>query len=116
VEVETTNKNPGAPGVLRSGDGVLIREEKVLMHLGMEEKDVSAWVLDIGATNHMSGAWAAFKDLNTVVYGIIRFRDDSKARIKGRGTIVFICKNGQRRSFIGVYYIPWLTTNIINIG
>jgi hypothetical protein len=115
VEVETTDKNQGAPGVLRSGNRVLIREEKVLMHLGMEEeKDAPAWVLDTGATNHMSGAWAAFKDLNKVVYGIVR--DDSKAWIEGRGTIVFICKNGQRRSFIRVYYIPWLTTNIISIG
>jgi hypothetical protein len=79
VEVETTEKNLGVPGVLRSGGGVLIHEEKVLMHLGTEEKDAAAWVLDTGATSHMFGAQVAFKDLNTAVYDIVKFGDDSEA-------------------------------------
>jgi hypothetical protein len=29
---------------------------------------------------------------------------------------VFIYKDGKQRSFVRVYYIPLLTTNIINIG
>jgi hypothetical protein len=52
----------------------------VLMHLGTEEeKDAAAWVLDTGATSHMFGAQVAFKDLNTAVYGIVKFGDDSEA-------------------------------------
>ena len=46
----------------------------------------------------------------------MRFRDDSVARIEGKGAIVFSCKNGEHQSFAGVYYIPCLTTNIVSIG
>jgi hypothetical protein len=38
------------------------------------------------------------------------------ARIKGRGSILFLCKNGEHQSFDDVYYIPWLTTNIVSVG
>jgi hypothetical protein len=39
-----------------------------------EEKDLKAgtWILDNGATNHMSGSWIAFTKLDTV-----RFNDNS---------------------------------------
>ena len=36
--------------------------------------------------------------------------------IEGKGAIVFLCKNGEHRSFAGAYYIPRLTTNIVSIG
>jgi hypothetical protein len=38
------------------------------------------------------------------------------AKIEGCGTVLFNCKNGEHRSFAGVYYIPRLTSNIISIG
>jgi hypothetical protein len=48
---------------------VLLREEKVLAHLGTEEeKDAEDWVLDTGATNHLSSSQTAFKDLDTDSY------------------------------------------------
>jgi hypothetical protein len=46
----------------------------------------------------------------------VRFGDDSVAQIKGRGTVAFVCKTGETRSFSGVYFIPRLTTNIVTIG
>jgi hypothetical protein len=48
----------------------------------------TAWVLDTGATNHMT------------VQDIIHFSDDSKARIEGWGTVAFTCKDGERRLFV----------------
>jgi hypothetical protein len=97
--------------------GILLREERVLTHMGTEEeKDLEAWVLDSGATNHMSGVRAIFKDPNTVVHGIVHFGDDSEVRIEGHGTVIFLCKDGEWRSFVGVYYIPRLTTNIVSIS
>jgi hypothetical protein len=44
------------------------------------------------------------------------FGDDSVAQIKGRGTIVFVCKNSESRSFARVYFIPHLMTNIVSVG
>jgi hypothetical protein len=29
---------------------------------------------------------------------------------------MFMCKNGESRSFNGVYFIPCLTTNIMSVG
>jgi hypothetical protein len=96
---------------------VRLYKQKVVVELGSEEEhDAKSWVLDTGATNHMSGSRAAFAELDTAVHGSVRFGDDSVARIEGCDTVLFTCKNGEHRSFSGVYYIPKLTTNIVSIG
>jgi hypothetical protein len=84
-----------------------LKEEKVC--------DVAAWVLDIGATDHMFGCRAAFNKLNTVVLCIVCFGDDSMAQIEGRRTIVSVCTNGESRSLERVYFILRPATNIMSI-
>jgi hypothetical protein len=103
------------PEVISSSAEVEIHEEKVFAHLDEEERDVGTWVLDTGATNHMSGCRAAFMKIDTAVLGTVRFGDDSVARMEGRRTVVFVCKNSESRSFDGVYFIPRLTTNIMSV-
>jgi hypothetical protein len=101
----------------RSGSQIEIREQKVFAQLGEEvEHEAEMWVLDTGATNHMSGSRAAFAKLDTAVLRTMHFADDSAARIEGRGTVTFMCKNGELRSFDGVDFIPRLTMNIMSIG
>jgi hypothetical protein len=95
-----------------------IREEKVFVQLGQPEAGLDAmiWIINTGATNHMTGSRAAFIDLDTRVWGTVRFGDDSAAEIEGRGKVEFVCKNGERRVFGGVLYIPKLSANIISAG
>jgi hypothetical protein len=94
-----------------------IHEEKVFTHLDEEkERDAGTWVLDTRVTNHMSGCLEAFTKIDTAVLSTMRFGDDSVARIEGRGTVIFVCKNGKSRSFNMVYFIPRLTTNIMSTG
>jgi hypothetical protein len=50
------------------------------------------------------------------VQGTVRFGDDSVAEIEGRGTVEFLCKDGEHRVFAGVYYIPRLMANIVSLG
>jgi transposase InsO family protein len=96
---------------------IMMKEERVLAHLDdRKERDVETWVLDTGATNHMSGARSAFIKLEEMELGSVRFGDDSMARIEDRGTVAFLCKTGEIRSLGGVYFIPRLTTNIVSIG
>jgi hypothetical protein len=95
---------------------VHLREEKVLAQLGEEEHDNKSWICNTGATNHMSGSRAAFTELDVAVCGTARFGDDSVAEIEGRGSVVFICKNGERRSFARVYFIPRLMANIVRVS
>jgi hypothetical protein len=92
----------------------------VYNHLDEEkERDAWTWVLDIQATNHMSGSRVAilgtvrFSDM--VVLDTMRFNDNSVVRIEGHETVVFMCKNGQSRSLEGVYFISQLATNIVSI-
>ena len=83
-----------APPPLPS-ERVVVVEQKVHADLGpREEGDDHLWVLDTGATNHMTGCRHAFAKLDSKVCGNVRFGDGSVVEIEGRGTIVFICKNG----------------------
>jgi hypothetical protein len=94
-------------------------EHKVLLHLSEEEKEAVGprrWVLDIGATNHMTSARDVFAELNTAVMGTVRFGDGSVVSIEGKGTVLFACKTGEHRRLEGVYFIPRLTTNIVSLG
>jgi hypothetical protein len=58
-----------------TGD-IHLREQKVLVHLedAEEERKAESWVLDTGATNHMSGSRSAFVELDKAVCGTVRFR------------------------------------------
>lgn len=46
----------------------------------------------------------------------VRFGDGSKVDIKGKGTIIFRCKNGEELILQEVYFIPHLCNNIISLG
>ncbi|CAA7393944.1 unnamed protein product [Spirodela intermedia] len=83
---------PGAKGVPVNGGAakeerkpgaqtqIHLREEKVFAHLEEEElRDEEEWVVDTGATNHISGSRTAFTELDTKVLGTVRFGDDSVA-------------------------------------
>jgi hypothetical protein len=82
--------------VTSSREEIELKEGNVYTHLDEEkEHDAAMWVLDTGATNHMFWCQASFMKLNTAVLGIVRFSDDSVARIEGRGSVMFMCKNGE---------------------
>jgi hypothetical protein len=103
-----TSAQGSAVEVISSSAEVEIHEEK--------ERDAGTWVLDTRAMNHMSGCQAAFMKIDTAVLGIVRFNDDSVAQIEGCVTVMFMCKNGESRSFEEVYFIPRLTTNIMSVS
>jgi hypothetical protein len=92
--------------VILSSAEVEIHEEKVFAHHDEEKEcDAETWVLNTRAMNHMYGCRVAFTKIDTAVLSTVCFGDDSVARIEGRGTVVFLCKNGESRSFDGVYKI-----------
>jgi hypothetical protein len=96
---------------------VEIVEQKVFANVGLlEEHDDKRWVLDTGATNHMTDARHFFIELNTHICGQVKFGDGSVTKIEGRGNIVLVCKSGEHRTLTRVYYIPQLKTSILSIG
>lgn len=100
-------------------DEVYLNEEKVNPKLKTDEQAQSnskVWYLDNGASNHMTGEKSKFRSLDLTTRGFVKFGDDSKVRIEGRGSIMFKCKNGENRLLKDVYYIPRLCSNIISLG
>ncbi|XP_042756658.2 retrovirus-related Pol polyprotein from transposon TNT 1-94 [Lactuca sativa] len=98
---------------------VFLNEENVnpkLRSNGDSASDSNMWYLDTGASNHMTGNRSKFQELDTTVQGTVRFGNNSKVRIEGKGRIAFQCKNGEQRKLEEVYYIPDLCSNIISLG
>jgi hypothetical protein len=93
-----------------------LREDKVFAQIGESGDDNHRrWILDTGATNHMSGARSAFSEINFRVHGSVKFGDNSIVDIEGRNTILFLSKSNEHRRLSEVYYIPRLRVNIISL-
>ena len=80
----------------------------------MDAEDI--WYLDNGASNHMTGDQRYFSEIDKHITGKVRFGDDSKIEIKGKGIVSFIDMNGKARKMNDVYFIPDLRSNIISLG
>jgi hypothetical protein len=113
--VEGVNADPPSP--TPTAAAIHIKENNLFVQLG-EEGDgaCTRWILDSGATNHMTGAQSAFAELDDGVRGSVRFGDGSTVGIEGRGTVLFKCKTGEHHKLEGVYHIPRLTANIVSLG
>ena len=94
-----------------------LEENKLFVQVGHGTQEESTrWILDTGATNHMTGARSAFSELDAGVHGTVKFGDGSIVDIEGHGTVVFKRKSGEHQALAGVYHIPRLTANIISLG
>lgn len=105
------------PPTARFQSSINVNEDKLFVQLGEKSKGGSTrWILDTGATNHMTGERSIFSELDIGVHGTVRFGDGSVVAIEGRGTILFKLKSGEHQELVGVYYIPKLTANIVSLG
>jgi len=59
------------------------------------------------------GSKEAFSELDDDVTDTVKFDDDSRVTIRGCGTIIFRCQNGEHHALIDVYYVPQLRSSII---
>lgn len=64
----------------------------------------------------MTGNMRYFSKINRDITGKVRFGDDSRIDIKGKGTIEFTYRNREARTMTDVYFIPDLKSNIISLG
>ena len=99
---------------------LLLSEDKLLStqlpKSGDYGSESNVWYLDNGASNHMTGFRSKFAELDESISGQVRFGDGSKVEIKGKGTVLLACKNGEEKKLREVYYIPCLKYNIISLG
>jgi len=83
---------------------------------GSGNDKIDGWVLDTGATHHMTGRREFFTELDSSVKGSVKFGDASGVEIKGVGSVIFAAKSGEHRMLTGLYYIPKLRNSIISLG
>ena len=76
----------------------------------------NVWYLDNGASNHMIENCSYFSKIDENVTEKVRFVDDSRINIKGKGSILFISKDCKRMILANVYFMPDLRSNIISLG
>lgn len=96
---------------------VYLNEQKVKPSSFDSDQDSDfLWYLDNGASNHMSGNRSFFFELDETIKGMVKFGDDSRIEIQGKGSIRFLLKNGDKKVLNSVYFIPDLKSNIISLG
>ena len=96
---------------------VLEEVSDLLLH-GSEgaSSDPTLWYLDTGATNHMTSCRDFFSDLDTSTTRFVKFGDNSRIQIKGKGAIEVNQTNGSTLQICNVLFIPKLEANILSLG
>jgi hypothetical protein len=117
IDTDAVPKPPGSELLNQSPPPVEIIKAKVLAKVDDGgDHDDTTWYLDSGTTNHTCGTCSAFSNLDTNIKGTISFGDGSVAKIEGRRMILFAGRDGLHSPLTGVYFMPWLTCNIISLG
>lgn len=115
--MENDNSDTHEADELMMHDVVYLNEKNCLPEKFERSTDAEdIWYLDNGASNHMTGDQRYFSKLDKTITGKVRFGDDSKIDIKGKGTVAFVDMNGEARKMNDVYFIPELRSNIISLG
>jgi hypothetical protein len=83
---------------------------------GSSKDKTDGWCLNTGATHHMTGRRKFFTELDSDVWGSVKFEDASGVEIKSVGSVIFTAESGEHRLLTGVYYIPALRNSIISLG
>jgi hypothetical protein len=87
---------------------VELKEERVFSQIGERDEphEHRWWVLNSGATNHMTDSRSAFTELDLGIRGSMKFGGGSIIDIEGCGTILFVGNGGEHHKLSGVYLIP----------
>ena len=78
--------------------------------------DPTLWYLDTCAMNRMSGCQSFFCKLDESTTRFVKFSDNTRIQIEGKGAIEINQKNGEILRLSNVLYVPRLAANILNLG
>ncbi|GKC69214.1 retrovirus-related pol polyprotein from transposon TNT 1-94 [Tanacetum coccineum] len=80
-----------------------------------QEERIKPWHIDSAANNHMTGEEDLFVEMEQSK-GNVKFGDESKAPVKGKGKILIRAKDGSHQYILDVYNVPNLKSNILSVG
>ncbi|XP_061352889.1 uncharacterized protein LOC133297716 [Gastrolobium bilobum] len=78
--------------------------------------DCNDWIIDTGASFHMTPHREWFCTYESYSGGTVRMGDDTTHAIVGRGKVKLKMSDGTVKNLPGVMYIPGLTRNLISVG
>ncbi|XP_019087687.1 PREDICTED: uncharacterized protein LOC109127454 [Camelina sativa] len=115
-EKKTTEETQEADELMMH-EAIFLNKSKVKPSMFESDLDTkNVWYLDNGASNHMSGNRDFFVNLDETIQGMVRFGDDLRIKIQGKGYVCFVFANRDKKVLSNVYYIPNLRSNIISLG
>lgn len=105
----------------RSGDQTNFAEKEEEVSLLMvchmkEETQQNMWYLDIGCSNHMCGEKEAFFNLDESFRSSVKFGDNSKISVMGKGKVTIQTKGNSTHTITNVLFVPDLKTNLLSVG
>lgn len=116
------NNENAPPGAGRS-DGPkakAVQSEGSSVAFSASSESSRAWVIDSGASAHMTNDRSFFKSLREFDGGLITLADGKKTAIRGEGTGVLFGIDGQGKvkqiDFGCVKFVPGLSTSLISVG
>jgi hypothetical protein len=74
------------------------------------------WVLDTGASNHMTGSRSMLTQIDSNVQGTVQLGDGSRVTIQGMGSVVMQDQSRGHKVLTYVYYIPEMKCNIVSLS
>ncbi|XP_074326944.1 uncharacterized protein LOC141664885 [Apium graveolens] len=92
-----------APKVEERSHFIVAKEDKdvgtamFLTYKGDEENKKNVWYLDSEANNHMTDHKNLFTEIDETISGEVTFGDSSKIPVKGKGTIMIVSKNCDKK-------------------
>lgn len=72
--------------------------------------------LDTSLDNHMCGSKESISELDESFSSKVRFGNDTRLPVKGKGKISTRLKNGGQNSIADVLYVPSLHQNLPSVG
>jgi hypothetical protein len=108
------------PGALMLATCDVVHRHDQHVHLSQGTTPISMsddmWVLDTGASNHMTGSRSTLTQIGSNVQGTVRLGDGSRVKIQGMGSVVMQDQSRGHKVLTDMYYIPEMKCNIVSLG
>ncbi|KAK9100212.1 hypothetical protein Scep_023642 [Stephania cephalantha] len=88
----------------------------MMVSSAQENAQSNMWYLDSACSNHMCGNKEFFDELDESMLTEVKFADDRKLPVKGKGRILIQLENGDHQYISDVLYVPTLTCNLLSLG
>lgn len=81
-----------------------------------QQANKNLWYLDTVCSNHMCGDKSIFFELDETFHDNVKFGDNSKVSVMGKGKVTIQTENNYVQTINNVLFVPDLRTNLLSVG